>query len=507
MIKTVIDLLEHSAAQYPTKIALKDSEHQVSFKSFQENAQRIGSGIRRVVKTNYSRPILVMVDRTLDPIVSFMGVHYSGNFYVPVDNKTPEARLQAIVNVIEPVAVIGHTEAEEAKVKAYLPDLKYLSYPELLSGGINEESLAQVRRNSIDTDPAYAIFTSGSTGIPKAVAISQRSLLDLNTWLCKTFHFNDQDIIGNQTPFYFDASVKDIYISLRTGATLYIIPPKCFVFPKLLAETLQEENVSTILWATSAVVLVANSGILEEHSFPKLRKVFFAGEAMFGQHLNIWKTHLPQCEYVNIYGPTEITVDCTYYIVNREFKADDVVPIGIACENKQVMILDDHGQPVTDNAVGEIAVRGTGLALGYYNNPEQTNKVFVQTPYHNHYQDLIYKTGDNGRFNNFGEIEFVGRQDAQIKHMGNRIELGEIEAATYSIKDLHQAAAIYDKEKSKIVLYYTAAEEIKPVDFLKSLAKSLPKYMFPNKFVFLPEFPMNQNGKVNRKELAARNGK
>ncbi|MFY0672417.1 MAG: amino acid adenylation domain-containing protein [Bacteroidia bacterium] len=501
MIKGVLDLLEQSAKQFAHKTAFKDTEGEIDFKTLQDHAQRIGSFLAISIESNYSRPIIVFVERKFEPIVAFMGVHYSGNFYVPVDNKTPESRLKGILDVLDPIGVIGFSAADKSKIEKLNLKLQYFDYQNLISGEIYSERLDAIRRKSIDTDPAYAIFTSGSTGLPKAVAINQRSVLDLSYWLCDTFSFHHKEIIGNQTPFYFDASVKDIYISLRTGATLYVIPHRCFSFPKTLAETLVKERISSILWATSAVVLTAKSGILDEVDLPDLKKVFFAGEAMFGRHLNIWRSRLPNCEYINLYGPTEITVDCTYFKVNREFKSDEVIPIGYACENKNVFILNEEGQPIQGNELGEIAVRGTGLAIGYYNNAEQTRKVFVQSPYHNHYTDLIYKTGDNGRVNEYGEIEFVGRQDFQIKHMGNRIELGEIEAAVYSMDDIYQTVASYDQKVGKIILFYTADKEISASTFLKQLSKSLPKYMFPNKFIHLPEMPMNPNGKIDRNRI------
>jgi len=498
MIKSVLNLLEITAHKFPNKVALKDTHNSVSFLEYQSLAQNIGSSISLSFKRNYSKPIIVFVDRKIEPLIAFMGVIYSGNFYVPVDNRTPKERLLSIINVLQPIAAIGFNSSDYDLIKSLELDIKYLNYFDLTENSIDFERLTTIRKAALDVDPVYAIFTSGSTGVPKAVVISHKSVLDLSNWLIETFAFDETDILGNQTPFYFDGSVKDIYISLKTGSTLFIIPPKCFSFPKILIETLANEKISAILWATSAMVLTAKSGILENISLPELKKIFFAGEAMFGTHLNIWRKNLPYCQYINLYGPTEITVDCAYYVVDRDFKDNEVVPIGKACENKGLLMIDENNQVVEGNGPGELAVRGTGLALGYFNNPDQTAKSFIQNPKHNHYKDIIYKTGDNVQLNTLGEFEFIGRKDFQIKHMGNRIELGEIEAAIYTIGSVKQAVCAYDKKREKIVLFYTANEEISPEAFLKEISTRIPKYMFPNRFEYLQEMPMNANEKIDR---------
>jgi len=498
MIKNILQLLEASADLYPKKAALIDEQREVSFADYLNEAKSIGSALSELFQEPYSRPIIVFVDRRVDTIVAYMGVLYSGHFYVPVDNKTPVERLRNIVQVLNPIAFITFTDLERKLVRNLNMEVPNHLFQDLIAKSVDQRALDQIRAQAIDIEPVYAIFTSGSTGVPKAVAINHRAVVDLSYWLVSTFSFDSTDVIGNQTPFYFDASVKDIYLSLRTGATLVVIPQKCFSFPQLLVENLEKNHVTTLLWATSAVVMTAKSGVLEELKLPSLKRVFFAGEAMFGKHLNMWKQAFPDCNYINLYGPTEVTVDSTYYIVNRDFKDNEVVPIGNHCDNKRVFILDENNRVLFGQAAGELAVTGSGVALGYYNNVEQTNKVFIQNPLHQHYKDIIYKTGDYVRINDFGEIEFVGRKDFQVKHMGNRIELGEIEAAVYGLSQVKHAVCVYDSENEKIVLFYTSDDEISPAMFLKELSLSIPKYMYPKKFIRLQHMPMNANSKIDR---------
>jgi acyl-coenzyme A synthetase/AMP-(fatty) acid ligase len=247
--------------------------------------------------------------------------------------------------------------------------------------------------------------------------------------------------------------------------------------------------------------MTAKSGVLEQMNLPSLKRVFFAGEAMFGKHLNIWKQFFPDSMYINLYGPTEVTVDSTFYVVNREFTDNEVIPIGNQCDNKSVFLLNENNEVVTHLMEGELAVRGSGVALGYYNNPEQTEKVFIQNPLHNHFKDILYKTGDFVKINDRNEIEFVGRKDFQVKHMGNRIELGEIEAAAYTLSEIKHVACVYDTENEKIILFYTSDAEIKPSLFLKEMSNAIPKYMFPNKFIHLTSMPLNANSKIDRKAI------
>lgn len=501
MTKNILELLENSAVRYPDKIALVDENREISYINYLTEAKAIGTALTELHSEHCSKPIIVFVDRRIDTIIAFMGVLYSGHFYVPIDNKTPLERLRSIVKVLNPIAFVTFSEAEISLVSNLEITVPSYEFHKLLSHTVNISLLNSRRKNSIDLDPVYGIFTSGSTGVPKAVVISHRAVIDLSFWLVSTFSFDKDDVLGNQTPFYFDASVKDIYLSIRSASTLIVIPQKAFSFPQVLVGVLEKYQVTTLLWATSAVVMSAKNGLLSELKLPSLKRVFFAGEAMYGKHLNIWRSYFPQCIYVNLYGPTEATVDSTFYVVNREFNNNEVIPIGNNCDNKRVFILDENNQINSENKEGELAVSGSGVALGYYNNPSQTNNAFIQNPSHNLYSDVIYKTGDFVRLNDFGEIEFIGRKDFQVKHMGNRIELGEIEAAVYGCPLVKHAACVYDSINEKIVLFYTSDVEIKPSMFLEVISLAIPKYMFPNKFIRLQMMPINANGKIDRKAI------
>lgn len=500
MITNILTYLENSATKWADKVAIADDKNSLTFAQWNQYSRNIGTAISKASDKAYRKPVLVFVDRRIEGLVGFMGVTQSGNFYVPIDCKMPDQRVKLISDVLNPIAAITVTAADEKTLDLIDFHGVRFKYEDVIQNKADDILLNEIREQMIDTDPVYSIFTSGSTGVPKGVVIAQRGMVDLAEWLVNTFEFTEKDSLGNQTPFYFDGSVKDICICLKSGATLNIIGKKYFTFPKLIIPFLNDRKITAILWATSAIVLIGNSDILSVNLPEYLRLVTFAGEAMPAKQLKVWMNKLPDVKFVNLYGPTEITVDCTYYEVNREFGDDEFIPIGNACHNKGILVFNDDNQLVKVGETGELCVRGTGVALGYYNNKSKTQEVFVQNPLHDLYEDKIYRTGDIVKYNEFGEIEFVSRKDFQIKHKGNRIEMGEIEVAINSIPNITNAACIFDQPNDKIVLYYTTADG-QEMDIINLVKDKIPVYMFPEVINHLKVMPYNMNGKIDRIEL------
>lgn len=500
MVTNILKYLYDKVTRFPDKIGIADDKRSLTFSQWADEAENIGSYLIQATGCTMRQPILVFVDRKIETLVGFMGVIESGNFYVPIDCKMPYERVKLISDVCQPVAAVTISDNDNKTLDQIGFKGVRISYSEGIQTGKNLKALAEVHRQIIDLDPVYSIFTSGSTGVPKGVLISHRGMMDFGDFLVEQFGITEEDVTANQAPFYFDCSVKDIGICLRSGATLNIIPKKCFAFPKLLVDFLNERHVTCLFWATSAVILVANTGILDEKKPLYLKHVSFGGEAMPAKQLNCWKRNLPDVQYINVYGPTEVTVDCTYYVVDREFTDGEYVPIGSNIPNKQVLVLNDDDKLAAVGEVGEICCRGTGVSMGYYNNREKTDSVFVQNPLHNLYNDIIYRTGDLGRWTERGELEFVSRKDFQVKHKGNRIELGEIEVAVNSIDGVTNAACIFDQPNDKIVLYYTTSDG-KERDIINLVKERIPVYMFPEVVNYLQMMPYNLNGKIDRIQL------
>ena len=263
MVTSILEYLEHSAFLWPEKTAIADDKNGLTFAQWKDSAERIGTTLINATTGAMRKPVLVFVDRKIECLVGFMGVVESGNFYVPIDCKMPFERVKLISDILSPVAAIYITESDERVLDQIEFTGERLNYSEIIQSEKDNDKLAVIRKQVIDLDPVYSIFTSGSTGVPKGVVISQRGMVDLAEWLVDTFDFDETDALGNQTPFYFDGSVKDICICLKAGATLNVIGKKYFTFTKHLIPFLNDRHITTILWATSAIMLVGNSDILE----------------------------------------------------------------------------------------------------------------------------------------------------------------------------------------------------------------------------------------------------
>ncbi len=492
----MIDYLEKTSIRYPEKTAFQDSEKSITYGELWKQAEGTAAMLIRTFG-RINEPVAVIIDRNVESICAFMGIAMSRNFYVPIDGDQPAARIHTILEQMQPFAVIT---AKPLPDGVQVPDgISVIPYGALYADEAGKELIETVRKTAMDTDPLYAICTSGSTGTPKGVLISHRSVMDFIPVFVKTFDLSENEIFGNQAPFDFDVSVKDIYSTLYCGATMYIIPKVCFSMPKKLMDVLDDQKITTIIWAVSALCIVAGVNAFKYKIPLMLRKIMFSGEVMPVKMLNIWRAYLPEAVYVNLYGPTEITCNCMYYIVDREFEVTEKLPLGIPFENEGVCFLNEDNRPIKKGETGEICVTGTCLALGYYRNPETTRSVFVQNPLNQRYPEKMYRTGDLATLSENGEYYFAARKDFQIKHMGHRIELEEIEKHINAISGVIRCVCIFDSERNKIIAFYTGDTD--KTEIISGLKKYLPKYMIPNVYQKMESLPITKNGKIDRQAL------
>ncbi|MCF0228620.1 MAG: amino acid adenylation domain-containing protein, partial [Parasporobacterium sp.] len=446
MTRNILEWLEASAQRRPDAPAFSDQNSEVTYSQLNIRSKEIGYFLSARIKRQTG--VLLFMEKGPACLCAMQGVVRAGCFYTPIDPSMPTERMKLIVSVLQPACIIcGAKYLEKAGELADVP----VFAEEEISHETDEKQLASLRAQHMDNDLLYVLFTSGSTGLPKGVAITHRSVIDFIDWTTSTLPVDEDCIFGNQAPLYFDNSVLDIYTSIRIGACVHFIPAPLFSFPGKLLRHIEERGINTLFWVPSALANVSSSGALDQ-VVPALRNIFFCGEVMHCSTLNTWKKYLPDAAYVNMYGPTEITDVCAYYIIDREFADTDSLPIGYPCSNTWMGIID-----------GEICVGGTCLSPGYYNAPERTAEVFVQNPLRPQIREIIYRTGDLGEYNDRGELMFLGRKDSQIKRRGYRIELGEIETALCSVPGVFKGCCIFDSESENIISFYTGNVEEKEI--------------------------------------------
>lgn len=496
MIINVLEYLEIQSEKNPNKIAVEmvDGKN-ITFNELMLRAKECGSFIadKGVIKS----AVPVFSNQSIDSLILFFGVLYSGNYYVPIDVDTPIDRVDTILSNCNAQISLGCLD----NFSGYTKDIPYYGICNI-KRDIDEGVLQRIRSQHTSSDPLYMVYTSGSTGVPKGVIKSHNSMINFIESFVDTFELKDETI-GNQTPFYFDASNKDIYLMLKLGATLYILQKEMFMFPVNLINYLNEKKITYICWVPSALSIVSQLNAFKMVKPEHIRNVFFVGEVMPIKHLNNWRANV-NARYVNLYGSSEIAGICTYYEIKREFGLEEKLPIGKALKGVEVFLLNEENKLVKDTEnIGEVCVRGPILASGYYGDKEKTEKIFVNNPIKPEYLDVILKTGDLGKYDEDGNIVYISRKDFQIKHMGHRIELSEIEIFTNALDIVDSSCCLYDTKRNKIVLFFTQKEECE--DFNKEitlkLKKKLPDYMIPNRFIKLEEMPKNKNGKIDRNLL------
>lgn len=516
-MKSVLQWLEASAAQYPMHVAALDPHEALTYAQLLCAAQASGQKLITTYHATPRRAVAFYLEKSVRALVGICAVLYAGDFYSILDTRQPTARTKHCIETLDPVLVVAQDDLVET-LQAALANTAYRVVA--LSDVVNlsclpsqtvcscqctqplSSELACVRAQMCDVDPMYVNFTSGSTGTPKGVVIAHSSVLDFIPVFTSTFGLASNDIFANQAPFDFDVSVKDIYSCWYLGATLVIIPREYFSIPTKLMDYLIAHRVTVLVWAVSALCFISIMNGFEYACPTTIRRVMFSGEVMPPKQLRKWQSYMADtCMFVNLYGPTEITCNCAYFIVDRPYENNEVIPMGHAFDNERIYLLDENNQEISEpHRQGEICVAGRAVGLGYFADSEKTAVAFVQNPLHTRWLERVYRTGDMAYFDDAHNLVYASRKDFQIKHLGHRIELGDIEAAATSVTGVEQAICLYDSKKHRLHLYYVGACEKDAL--VHTLHTLLPAFMIPNTTNNVPAMPLTKNGKVDRNKLA-----
>lgn len=496
----LIELFEESVRKYPQKIAVIDKDREITFSDLRLQAMILAQKII-YGSACQNRPVAVFLDKSIESVYSDLGIIYSGNFYMNLDIKTPAERISNILKLVGPRYIIS-TSKQIKSIEAIIPEsigvilLDVDDKKVSLDAGYVLDGLSTI----IDTDPSCIINTSGSTGTPKGVVLNHKSFFDFTEWAIDTFKFEDDLVMGSLSPIVFDIYSFELCMLMAKASTLVVLPGNLAAFPAKILDLLEKHKVNFLFWVPTIMVNIANMDLLSTYKLENLKTVWFAGEVFPTKQFNYWHRHLPRTTFANLYGPIEITLDCTYYIVDKEIPDEVPLPIGYACRNTDIIILDNDDKAVKEpNVEGELCVRGTSLAMGYYNNPEKTAAAFVQNPLNKAYPEVIYRTGDIVCYNEDGLIMFKGRKDNIVKHMGYRTDLGEIEHVIINtLKLVKNGCIVYNQSDKEITLFYEAEQEIPASEFRKKIGLALPKYMIPTVYNHLESLQRNTNGKIDR---------
>ncbi|MBR2335731.1 MAG: amino acid adenylation domain-containing protein [Clostridia bacterium] len=491
----ILEYLEASAKSYPERVAFSDGEESLTFEQLHDRAMRIGSFL---LSNEYTGEcVAVFAKKSPDAIAAFLGVIYAGCYYVALDIDMGERRISEIIERVRPRAMIFDREsrADAAKIGA---GVKKYHIDVAKAHEIDYDALLSVRERQVDVDPIYVVFTSGSSGEAKGVVASHASVIDYTETLCEALGFDGDTRFANQSPLYFDAPLKEIMPTLKKGACTYFVPRECFLFPIKLCEFLEKHSINTLCWVSSALAILSGSGALEKCKPQRLNKICFGSELMPVREYEKWRRAYPDATFVNLYGPTEATGMSCYWIAGRELDEGEGIPIGKPFRNTEILLISGRRR-AADGECGEIYIRGRSVTLGYFGEREMTAGAFVQNPLSDSYNDIVYRTGDVGRYNKRGELVFVSRCDRQIKRRGKKVSLDEIEAAAERCEGVERAAAVFDEQRQKIVLYYTARETGEGL--AARLSVRLLRHALPDEYIRLEVMPRTANGKKDRVAL------
>lgn len=520
------DWVTEQAGRRPDAVALVMSGTGMTYRALEDAGNRLAHLLREAGCRAGDR-VCLLLPKSIEAIVAIHGVLKAGCIYVPMDTGSPALRAAKIVTACEPrvilaaaatVKLLGEIRdacpaAREARIGLMQDALPHDGLPNgadaaftLADAAVFPSSAPEVQRSGEDI--AHILFTSGSTGTPKGVVIRHSSVLAFVDWARQYFGISASDRTSGHPPLHFDLSTFDIFGTFSAGAQLHLVPPELNLLPNKVAEFIRTSELTQWFSVPSLLNFMAKMDVVRFGDFPHLKRLLWCGETFPTPPLIYWMKRLPHVQFTNLYGPTEATIASSHYTVPA-CPADEntQIPIGTACTDEELLVLDAALKPVAPGEIGDLYIKGAGLSPGYWRDPEKTREVFQRNPFGDDADAVIYKTGDLARIDAARLIYFCGRADSQIKSRGYRIELGEIETALNAMPDLKECAVVAVDagafEGATICCALVPAEGagVTAGAVRKALSRRLPSYMLPARWALLEALPKNANGKIDRRRL------
>ncbi|MCG7534496.1 non-ribosomal peptide synthetase [Pseudoalteromonas sp. OOF1S-7] len=501
----VHQLFEQQVALHPAQIALQFADTQISNTQLNEMANRLAHYLR---EQGVGRETIVAIymERSIDVVVAILATMKAGGAYLMLDPEHPEQRITALLDDARPGLILTQQDLKENLPESACPKVQVDS--EGAFDAYSAANLSLLPGASID-DLAYVIYTSGSTGLPKGVMVEHSALRNHLHWIQDTYPLHHDDAVLQKTAFSFDVSVWEVWWPLTTDARLVMAIPGGQRDPDYLLDAIAQHQISHIHFVPSML-----SVLLEHPSWTNcvsLKRVFSGGEELSVSLQNQFFSTNMQADLVNFYGPAETTIEVASWVCQRdaqEGEASDIlrVPLGYPVHNCQLYVLDQNQKPVATGVTGELYIAGKCLSRGYLNNAELTAQRFIANPFSDDISARMYRTGDRVRFNENGQIEYLGRNDVQFKIRGIRIEPGEIEAALKAQTNVHLALVtcreVSQGDKQLLAYVIPASGQQIDIEALKrQLSVSLPEFMIPAYIMTLDAWPLTVNGKIDVKAL------
>ncbi len=509
--KIVHSVFENIAGKFPENIAIEQSSRTISYQDLNMQANQIAhilheNGIGKDSITG------IFLPASIEYITSMLGILKAGGVFMPLDIEFPKKRLKYILNKTSPALIITSKDLKDNLAN----QLTDLNMPEIINRILaiedwKVESKFQVSsfkfQVSDPDDSSYIIYTSGSTGEPKAILGCHKGLSHFIHWEINEFGLDENTKVSLFAPTTFDVSFRDIFVPLLSGGTVCIPDDATAMNIKHLVKWMENSELTLVHCVPSLFRLILKEIETLDNghkALPRLKHILLAGEPLYGNDVIKWMDFFgDRIELVNIYGPSETTLAKIYNrIKEKPAEKNKIMPLGKPISNTAILILKDD-RLCRIGELGEIYIKTPFRSKGYYGDPEMTAGAFIQNPLNND-EDIIYKTGDLGRYLPDRSIEFIGRLDRQVKIHGNRIELNEIESALLSHSSIEQTLVAAQKTSGheiRLICYYIGKEQVTADVLREHLKNYLPDYMLPSFFVQMDVFPLNINGKIDKKAL------